>query len=275
MLPLLTPILTVLLILSVAGLLYIFGVALGDWHARQKLKRENIGRGRTKEGVAPLENAIANKTKARLWGFSFADVGLFFSNIALVMVTALTLTTTVIENGVLNRPYIAVDTTELAKLETGQVKSNLEDYSNQLIQKNLEFTIANMGRTPATFSIDLSEFREVGVVQIIPQENSVGVIFPGESKKVHYLLEIRSHFPPTVEEINEHEQYLVRMKALRDGKDEYMSRIAIRYDYLGQNDQERFRTLIDQKLPKTGFSENEAARIDGYSFVWVTSSATK
>lgn len=173
---------------------------------------------------------------------------------------------------ILNRPYIAVDSSGMStQLNVGKVKSDLNNFSEQLIEKHFEFSIKNLGQSPAAFSIDLSEFKEVGLKNIIPQENSSGVIFPGESKNVSYLLEIHSSFPPSDEEKGGGEEYLKRMKAVEDNRQKYMSRITITYDYLGNKKGAAFHTFIDEKFPKTYFSENAAARIDAFSSVWITS----
>ena len=170
----------------------------------------------------------------------------------------------------INRPYIAVNVSQLEQLETGKVKSDLDNLSEQLIEKHLEFTIQNLGNSPAAFWVDLSDFIEPGVKNFIPQENSYGVIFPGESKGVRYLLEIENHFPNLPKEKEEMKKYIETLNAVIDGKRDHLSRIVIYYDYLNDKNEGNFKTLIDQKLPKTGFSKSEVARIDGYGFVWVT-----
>ncbi|MBU3926099.1 hypothetical protein KJ763_02945 [Patescibacteria group bacterium] len=106
---------------------------------------------------------------------------------------------------------------------------------------------------------------------MIPQENSYGVIFPGESKNISYLLEIHNHFPELPEEKKEMTEYLKIQKAVIEGEREYLSRIFVNYDYLDNKGQWNYRTLIDQKIPKTGFRANESFRLDGYSFIWVVS----
>lgn len=175
----------------------------------------------------------------------------------------------------INRPYIAANVSQLEQLNTGKVKSDLTNLSYQLIEKHLEFTIQNSGNSPAAFWIDISDFIEPGVKNFIPQENSYGVIFPGESKKVRYLLEIESHFPKSSTEKEEMKKYLKTQEAVLSGKKDYLSRIVIYYDYLNNKNEGNFRTLIDQKLPKTGFSKSEVVRMDLYSFVWVTSFDSK
>lgn len=176
---------------------------------------------------------------------------------------------------VLNRPYIAVNPTGLDELRTGKIKSDLDNLPEQLIEKNINFILQNTGQSPAAFRIDLSEFEEVGITKVIPQQNTEGVIFPGESKEVLYLLEIHSSFPSSESEKKEQEAYLKKSREVIDGSRKYFSRIAIIYDYLDKKGKGEYKTFIDQTFPKTGFSENKIGRVDGYSHVWVVSFDSK
>ena len=48
-------------------------------------------------------------------------------------------------------------------------------------------------------------------------------------------------------------KYIETLNAVIDGKRDHLSRIVIYYDYLNDKNEGNFKTLIDQKLPKTGF----------------------
>jgi len=172
---------------------------------------------------------------------------------------------------IVNRPYLAVDTVGLDELGVGKVKSNLNDLSNQILEKNIKFVIKNTGQSPAAFRIDLLEFEEPGLKDVIPVQNEKGIIFPGESKEVRYLLEIHSSFPPTELERQEQKDYLEKSQEVMKGNRKYLSRIRVVYDYLDKKGKGVYSTFIDQTYPKTGFSMNEAGRFDGYSKIWIVS----
>jgi len=207
------------------------------------------------------------KTETALW------IGIITILIATgsIIITSMSYIASVNEDKILNRPYIAVDPSGLDELNISKVKSDLDDFSEQLIEKQVRFIIENTGQSPAAFQVDLTELKEVGVVEIIPQKNTEGVIFPDESKEVEYLLEIHSSFPSTDLEKKEQEQYLKKMQSVIAGDMEYLSRIIITYDYLDKKSEGKYKTFIDQKFPKLNFSENNSGRIDGYGSTWIVS----
>lgn len=236
-------------------------------------KRHKIARNEGKTSPKKIRGEVTEKY---LFKLSYPSFLLIIMNIIIASSAVATYAEVTNANKILNRPYIAADITSLDGLGTGIVKSDLEDLSKQLIEKRLKFSILNTGQSPALFRIDLSELKEVGVKKIVPQENSEGVIFPGERKDVKFLLEIHSSFPSSDLEKGEQEEYVKQLSEVRNGDRTHLSRITIFYDYLNRGTEKfLYSTVIDQKNPLQSFREDSNARIDAYGFVWVTGSDSK
>lgn len=269
-LEIITTLLSVLLFLAFLVVCWIIYVGLKEWYGLRKIDKESAGRGVTEGGIAPFKNDVSRRALRSLLGASVKDSLQFLTNLILVIVTTLALFATINENNVLNRPYISVDVTGLKQLENGALKSKLE--SVRLYEKNLEFTITNNGQKPAAFKIDISNLRQLYLTRIYPQENSEGVVFPGETKKVHYVLELRNSDPFTPKEEEDLNNFSGLLQAVANGEEPFLSRIIILYDYLGQHTAQRFRTILDEKIVRNDFLESDTGRSDRLSRVWVTSS---
>jgi len=154
-------------------------------------------------------------------------------------------------NESLNRPYIEIDTSRIKELDISRVnpieiKERLEKKQPIPYINSLDFSITNVGKLPARYSIDISEFKMVGVLELIRQVNDSGFIFPGQSIEISYDIKGVTHYEGYEEDLKE---YIKRIDELLSGNNTNASRIKVVYGYLKDEETDfDFETVVEERF---------------------------
>lgn len=148
-----------------------------------------------------------------------------------------------------NRPYLTVDSSKMA----GQLSFKQSDPANaaNLIKKMLplpfvssfNFSIQNIGKVPAHYSVDMSGLKMPGVKKILSPPNADGIIFPNQVVVLKY--DLQGVDDPKDEKMIK--EKLDKIMSLKNGDNLLASKIIINYNYVGRPGFE-FETIIEEKM---------------------------
>ena len=141
----------------------------------------------------------------------------------------------------INRPYLNVDASQMeqqlriAYSNPNQLLQDFEDDTSTPFNSYFSFDVYNVGKLPAKYSIDLSQFhpRILGVNKILPPLNSEGILFPNQSTTIKYEMQ----------GIND-----PNLQMTKDQIETFFSRpssIIVLYGYLGDSSPD-FETMISE-----------------------------
>jgi len=146
----------------------------------------------------------------------------------------------------IDRPYIEIDASVMS--EQLSVRQSNPEGLLDLIEMNkpisyndyFSFDIYNVGKLPAKYKVDTSEFDYSGKQTILPPANAEGVIFPNQKILLEY--DLRGE-----EDVETRKEMADKINSLWSGNSINASKIKVFYGYINDDNLD-FETLIEEKM---------------------------
>lgn len=164
----------------------------------------------------------------------------------------------------INRPYIEIDSSEIAEqlvptldwnslplrpdseilYTNGQYDPSKAEEARRIrslpIEFNISFsfTITNVGQLPAKYSIDRNQFNLPGLITILPPPNETGIIFPNQKIILKYDVKGEQKTQKYFDESEKQAKWISKLfnststSLVASSTDDYISKISIKYGLL-------------------------------------------
>lgn len=174
-------------------------------------------------------------------------------------------------NKLLNRPYISIDASKMSKqlaIFHGDPNVNPENLLVGGVSYNnsFNFTIQNIGRLPARYKVDTSNFKRDGLKNVWSPVNAVGVIFPNQIIVIDYDLEGVLNSTSSSAESK-------RILSLSKGGASMAGEIVVNYGYLNEGELV-YKTNVEEKTVQSNCGEQPTPGLSCFpNPEWITNKA--
>jgi len=147
----------------------------------------------------------------------------------------------------LDRPYLTIDTSQMKEqlsvqhTDPSAVLQALQESAAYPYNDFFSFTIQNVGKLPAKYRVDVSEFKQSGLSKVLSPANETGFIFPNQIIELNYDLQgILNTEGASNNEAS-------RIISLSEGNFENASKIKVFYGYVDKQEFD-FKTRIEERI---------------------------